>query len=378
MTETPVSLAARVAMRNANRLKIGLFGANCSSGRAVTRVAERWSGSWPDNLALARLAEEAGLDFLLPVARWKGYGGGDTDYQGTTLETLTWATGLLGATRRMTVFGTLHAPLINPILAAKQMVTADHVGEGRFGLNVVVGWNEDEFEMFGVAQREHEARYAYGAEWLNAVKAIWSEAADFDIDGQFLRHRNVRGKPKPYGGARPMIMNAGGSPAGRAFALKHCDAFFTVQHARQTPEEIARGVAAVQSEARGYGREIDVYTVGVVTCRPTTRAAEEYHRHAIVEHADWGAVDAILAKRGVTPASVGADEFERRRLHQANGMGGLPIVGAPDVVAEQLADLSRGGLRGIGVSFVNYLAELPYFAAEVLPRLVRLGVREPR
>ena len=35
------------------------------------------------------------------------------------------------------------------------MVTADHVGEGRFGLNIVVGWNEGEFEMFGVEQREH-------------------------------------------------------------------------------------------------------------------------------------------------------------------------------------------------------------------------------
>jgi len=44
----------RMSMHNANKLKIGLFGANCSSGRAVTLVPERWSGSWPDNLKLAR------------------------------------------------------------------------------------------------------------------------------------------------------------------------------------------------------------------------------------------------------------------------------------------------------------------------------------
>jgi len=31
----------RMAMHNANKLKIGLFGANCSSGRAVTLVPER-------------------------------------------------------------------------------------------------------------------------------------------------------------------------------------------------------------------------------------------------------------------------------------------------------------------------------------------------
>ena len=61
-------------------------------------MPERWSGSWPDNLKLARMADEAGIDFLLPIARWKGYGG-DTDYQGATLETLTWASGLLASTQ---------------------------------------------------------------------------------------------------------------------------------------------------------------------------------------------------------------------------------------------------------------------------------------
>ena len=54
------------------------------------------------------------------------------------------------------MFGTVHAPLFHPIIAAKQMVTADHIGDGRFGLNIVGGWNEGEFEMFGVEQREHD------------------------------------------------------------------------------------------------------------------------------------------------------------------------------------------------------------------------------
>src|ERR1700678_2951729 len=76
------SLAARRAMYSNNKLQIGLFGANCSSGRAVTLVPERWSGNWPDNKRLAILADDAGIDFLLPIGRWKGYGGA-TDYHGT-------------------------------------------------------------------------------------------------------------------------------------------------------------------------------------------------------------------------------------------------------------------------------------------------------
>ena len=176
------SMRDRMAMYNDNALKIGLFGSNCSSGRAVTLVPERWTGNWEDNLALAKMSDAAGIEFMLPVGRWKGYGG-DTDYMGTSLETITWATGLLAHTKRLIVFGTVHAPLFHPLIAAKQFVTADQVSEGRFGLNIVVGWNEDEFQMFGVSQRDHEQRYDYAQEWLDAVKMAWGPQEDFEYDG---------------------------------------------------------------------------------------------------------------------------------------------------------------------------------------------------
>src|SRR5437016_13193953 len=176
----------RAAMHSANKLKLGLFGANCSSGRAVTLVPERWSGSWPDCLALAQIADEAGIEFMLPIGRWKGYGG-DTDYQGATLETVTWACGLLARTRLLTVFGTVHAALIPPLIAAKEFVTADHIGEGRFGLNIVCGWNEGEFEMFGATLRVHESRYDYVQELLDAIELGCSPRAGIDFDGQFIK-----------------------------------------------------------------------------------------------------------------------------------------------------------------------------------------------
>jgi len=363
----------RAAMGSTNRLKLGLFGANCSSGRAVTMVPERWSGSWPDCVRLAQLADRLGIEFMLPIGRWKGYGGA-TDYQGTTLETVTWACGLLAKTERLTVFGTVHAPLFPPLIAAKEFVTADHIGSGRFGLNLVCGWNEGEFEMFGATLRDHEERYAYAQEWLDVVKLAWSPREDFDFEGRFIRLKGVRAKPKPYGGTRPLIMNAGASPTGQSFAIRNCDALFsTIAHGISFQETV-RHVERIKALARQSGREIDVYTVGVVTCRATTREAAEYYRHCIVEHADWAAVDNILAMRNTTPDRHEPEEFRRIREHQANGMGGLPLVGDPDTVARDLAQLAEAGLTGIAVSFVNY--ELPYFCTEVLPRLARSGVRE--
>ena len=38
------SLQARIAMHNANKLKLGLFGANCSNGRAMTTAARALAG----------------------------------------------------------------------------------------------------------------------------------------------------------------------------------------------------------------------------------------------------------------------------------------------------------------------------------------------
>ncbi len=369
------TLANRSAFYSDNKLIIGLFGANCSSGRAVTLVENRWTGSWRDSLGLAQMADEIGLDFMLPIGRWKGYGG-DTDYQGATLETFTWASGLLASTKRITVFGTIHAPLYNPIMAAKMCVTADHIGEGRFGLNMVCGWNEGEFEMFGVSQRDHERRYEYAQEWMDVVTRAWSKEGEFDYAGSHLNLRGVRAKPKPWGDVRPVIMNAGASANGRAFAIRNCDAFFTTA-SRESVQETQQKVGEIKAEARSLGRELEVYTVGVVTCRPTMKEAQDYYHYASVERADWSAVDCIMAIKGLTPASMGQEAFEKRRAQYANGMGGVPIVGDPDHVAGELAKLNESGLRGIALSMVNYAEELPYFAQEVLPRLEKRGIRVP-
>jgi FMNH2-dependent dimethyl sulfone monooxygenase len=371
-----VSMPARIAMYNDNALKIGLFGANCSSGRSATKVPERWSASWEDCLALAKLADAAGLDFMLPIARWKGYGG-ETDFHGASLETITWAVGLLCATKQMTVFGTVHAPLFHPLIAAKEFVTADHIGQGRVGVNIVVGWNEGEFDMFGVQQREHDMRYDYAQEWVDVVKEAWTREDTFDYDGNFLHLKAARAWPKPFGGTRPLMMNAGSSDVGQAFAVRNCDAFFVAtQGSRKSLAGNAAKVAEVRAAAQAHGRQVEVFTVGQVICRPTQQDADDYYQHAIIENADWGAIDGMLANKSITPQTIPPEEYyAKRRYFASHAVGGYPFVGTPDKVAEELAVISQSGVRGIGLSFVNFLDEVPYFCDEVLPRLQHAGVR---
>ena len=138
---------------------------------------------------------------------------------------------------------------------------------------------------------------------------------------------------------------------------------------------LARVVNDAKADARAADNEIGAYCVAIVICRPTRKEAQEYHHYVAVEMADWGAVDDIVYHRNI--AHLTAEQVEQLRRDTANGKGGLLLIGDPDDVAGYLARISQAGFEGCGMSFVNYAAEFPYFQAEVLSRLERLGLRQP-
>ncbi len=356
-------------MQNGNRFKLGLFGMNCS-GSVATTAPERWNAGWPENREAARLADAAGIEFLLPVARWIGYGG-LTDRQGTSFETLSWASALLAATKEIVAFATVHVPLVNPVFAAKSCVTADHVGRGRFGLNVVSGWNVDEFAMFGAQLLEHDDRYGYSEEWVSIVKRIWLEEKPFDYSGQHFNVKNVGGKPKPFGGTRPLLMSAGSSPAGRAFASRHADCLFMVI---SDEAKLADEVAALRT-----GKDVlGVFASGHLMCRATAKETQDYYHYLVHEKGDWEAAEAAIRRR----LAGDGRSLPQERLHAMmerfiSGGGTFPVIGSYDEVAATLKRLSDAGLDGMALASVNYVQEMPVIRDELLPRLERLGLREP-
>jgi FMNH2-dependent dimethyl sulfone monooxygenase len=354
-------------MHGGNRFKLGLFGLNCSGGLTMTKAPERWDASWENNLAAARMSEEAGLEFILPVARWHGYRG-ETDAEGTSLETLTWASALLAATRDIVAFGTVHVPLINPIFAAKQCITADRIGQGRFGLNIVSGWNAGEFEMFGTQLLEHDERYAYSEEWATIVKRVWAENEPFDFAGKYFNLKGVMIKPKPFGEGRPLFLSAGSSRAGRAFAARHADCLFMIV---VDPETLPKEITALREQA---GRPVGVYASGHVICRRTEKETQEYYHYVVHEMGDWAAADHMAdIRRG--GQSVPADVLQQMKARLISGTGTLPMIGDPDTVANKFKFLSDAGLNGMAFGLVNYINDFPFFRDEVLPRMERLGLR---
>ncbi|MEC7489835.1 MAG: LLM class flavin-dependent oxidoreductase [Pseudomonadota bacterium] len=351
-----------------NRFKVGLFSQNCSGGLTMTRAPEFWDASWENNVVASRLADEAGLEFLLPVARWLGYGG-EIDAEGENFETLTWATGMLCSTEEIVVFGTVHVALVNPVFAAKQMVSADLAGRGRFGLNMVSGWNVGEHSMFGIQIREHDQRYAFTEEWLEIVERIWAGIRPFYFRGKFFDLKGVESWPKPYGNERPMLVSAGNSPVGRDFALRRADCVFMgIREIGGLASEIS-AMKKIEPSPRLY------FGCGNLIIRPTQKEAEDYYHYLIDEMGDWSAVDhalGIRSKGGASSSTLSTHTAERMLA----ATGTYPFVGGYDEVVDEFRRMSQAGLNGVAIGLVNYIDDLPQLRDEVLPRLVRLGLRE--
>ena len=359
---------------NKNKFKLGLFGMNCLGGLSLTKAPERWDASWDNNVKAARLADEAGLEFLLPIGRWHGYQG-ESDTQGTTFETLAWACGLLASTKDIATFGTLHVAFVNPVFAAKQMVTADHIGHGRFGLNVVSGWNPIEFGMMGVELGDHDGRYDYSEEWLTIVKRIWSEDKPFDFDGHHYKLKAVMAKPKPWWGSRPILVSAGNSKTGSDFAARNADCLFTTVPGKH--EELQPKLKAFR-DAAPPGQLRNIFASCHLMVRRTRKEAEDYHHYIVYEHGDWESAEYALNLRGQRVKSWFTTDDEKKMKARLISGAGFPLVGSYDDAVEMMQRLHGVGLDGLALGMINYVNDFPGIRDELLPRMERVGLREPQ
>lgn len=358
------------AMFGPNRFKLGIFSANAEGGLAITTVPERWRGEWSEIAKLARLADAAGFEFFLPIARWKGFGG-ETNARHRSFETLTFAAALSGITERMTLFSTVHVPIVPPVFAAKALSTIDHASGGRAGLNIVCGWNQPEFDMFGVEKAE--APYDQGSEWYEVFSRLLEGGPLFDYKGKYYDLKGVEGAPASLQRPRPVTLSAAFSPPGRDFAAKTSDCLFT------TFAEIGEGaatIADVNQRAEKAGRRIDVYTTCHLVCRPSQEEAEAYYHHYAVEKADREAVDLHMKMKKSMAFSHDPKVFSAYKKRFAGGAGTYALVGTPERIAEELVAMSKIGFAGTTLSFVNFLEELPFFIEKVLPRLEAAGLRK--
>ena len=362
---------AHVPVFNDNKLKLGIFGQNCSNGCTITHAPTTFEPTYAHSVKISKLADQLGLELLVPVGRWKHFGG-TTQFNGNNMEVFTWATAMACNTDNIMLFATSHVPTVHPLFAAKQAATIDQISNGRFGLNVVCGWFRPEIEMFGIVQRDHDERYRMADEWLTCIKRAWREQ-DFDHSGEFYQIKGGFLLPKPVQQPHPVIINAGSSEAGREFSARHVDFnFITIT----TRDEAQFLIDDVKTRAAAHRRRCGVMTYGLVCCRDTEQEARALY-DSIVREGDWEATENILKLVGVESSSFG-DRDTVRNLSERfiAGWGGYPLIGTPEQVVEQMQSIHAMGIEGFILSWLDYHEELKYFGERVLPLLRQAGLRQ--
>lgn len=368
-----IAVSTNPIVASPHRLKLGVFGVNVSAGCSITDMPESLKAEWSESVAVARAAEAAGIEAVIPVARWKGMGGA-VNFNHRNFETLTWAAGIAAATERISVFSTVHVPTVHPLRLAKEAATIDHISGGRFCLNMVAGWNGGELAMFGLDQREHDDRYDAADEWVSLCKRLWTEDAEFDFAGSYFTSAGAYSQPKPIQPGGPLLMSAGNSPRGRHFAAKHTDVNFVLGPDIATVGAIAREVKALARDE--YGRDIQVFGQGHIVCFDTEAEARRYYDRYVHERGDWEGARNMLASVIPNSQSVPALALDAMAENAIAGYGAVPLVGTPDQVVAQLGEFADAGLDGISVSWVDYLGGLAQFREVLLPRLVSAGLRK--
>ncbi len=364
--------ATNPMLSSTNKLKLGVFGVNVSGGCSMTDMPETIKAEWGESVAIAQAAERAGIEAVIPVARWKGMGG-KVNFNHRNFDPFTWAAGLSAVTSKIGIFATFHVPTVHPVRAAKEVATIDQISGGRFCLNLVAGWNEKEIGMFGAPQLPHDERYDVADEWITLCKELWTRDEEFDFEGKYFRSPGAYSSPHPVQAPHPVLMSAGNSERGQHFAAKHTDLNFVVAPDIETAGAIAKNVKTLARET--YGRDIQVFGQGYIVCRDTEEEAVAYRDHYVNEVGDWEGVGNLLDVLVPNSQSALGDGWRSMAANLIAGYGALPLVGTPEQVVAGMKAFSDAGLDGITISWVDYGAGLEQFDRVLRPMLIDAGLR---
>ena len=373
----PESPLSRIA---AQPMMIGLFLPTQTGGFSQSTLPRgtRWDFEYNKQLTLT--AENYGFDFVFGLQQWvqKGGFGGEINYRENFLDPFITTVALGALTKSIVTISTVHILYgsWHPLHLARFAATADHITGGRFGLNIVTGYDAKEPLMFGMNRIDHDRRYEQADEFTAVMEDLWAGEENLTFDGDYYHLDGAYISPRPRFG-RPILVSASASPAGFSYAARHSDIVFTSSPAGAVFENaivaLPEHVKQIKQAFTKTGRTGKVIIFPMVVCKPTRAEAYAY-RDAIVDQADLGSIAAYSNRHAKGDAHGWLQHVPADRV-----LGGhIQIVGDPDDVAKAIAQLHEADLDGVQIGFYDYGPDLDFFAEAVLPRLEKLGLRRAR
>lgn len=350
-------------------MKFGVFLPNGSNGYIPSAGSPVYQPTYQHNLAISQSAERYGLNFVLSMMKFKGFGG-ETGYWDSCLESFTLMAGIAAATDKIGLFPSISILSQHPAVVARMIATIDDISGGRCGLNIVTGWNRPEYTQMGMwpGDQHYQRRYEYAAEYVQILKSLW-QTGSASFDGEFFTLDDCSVLPKPSHDI-PLVC-AGQSPAGREFVAE----FANHQFVLTSEANLISSVDDIRAKARHHARQVGVYALFHMVVADTDAAAQE-QVDAIIDGADQGAIANILASAGLDTNQGGTADQLKAALSQGVEDGnmafmGIPVIyGSPATVAERIRAIEVAtGIDGMLFSWPDFVAGLESFGEDVMPLL---------
>ncbi|NQX29948.1 LLM class flavin-dependent oxidoreductase [Microbacteriaceae bacterium VKM Ac-2854] len=347
-------------------------------------------------LTIARTAERGVVDALffadspsLPDPRVRAL---------FVFEPLVLLAGIAAATEHIGLVGTASTSFNDPVDLARQFAALDRLSGGRAAWNVVTSHSADSARNFGADDMPGRAeRYARAEAFVDTVRALWR--------GETVEHAGEQVRLEHP--ASPVLIQAGGSPAGLELAARIAEAVYSVELVHQRAVENA---AALRAAAARHGRRLSVLPGLSLVIGSTEREARErfdalealgpadttinalsYNLgvdvsglaldepipDAILDAPpDADTLAASLAYRDAIVASLrGSPRTLREVLRGFGGYGQRIIVGTPEQIADSLQHWHRSGAAdGVNVMLDSFPDGLETFVDQVMPELRARGL----
>jgi pyrimidine oxygenase len=128
----------------AKQVEVGVFIPIGNNGWLISSTAPQYKPSFELNKKIVQNAEKYGFDFALSMIKLRGFGG-KTEYWDYNLESFTLMAGLAAVTSKIKLYASSAILTLPPALAARMASTIDSIAPGRFGINIVTGWQTAEY-----------------------------------------------------------------------------------------------------------------------------------------------------------------------------------------------------------------------------------------
>ncbi|MGD6843423.1 LLM class flavin-dependent oxidoreductase [Bacillus infantis] len=278
-----------------------------------------------------------------------------------SLEAWSTAAALAAVTEKIEIMTAVRPGFHNPAVTAKMASNIDHISNGRFTLNVVSAWWEEEARQYAGIFTEHDERYDRTEEFVKVMKGLWEEET-FNFDGNYYSIKNAHLSPKPVQRPNPILYAGGESPRGKEAIVNHCDAY--VMHGG-TVEEVKAKIDDMRARRQESGNEPfkSFGMAAYIVCRDTEEEAQE----------ELARITNVKESSGYAGYKdfVGKSQLEQQvKLYDysVSNRGLRPnLIGTPEQIAEQILAYEEAGVDLLLLQFSPQLEEMQRFSEKVMP-----------